>query len=162
MDEPADTRPEHVSMFASRRNAGEDETGGVERELIAMLQQAGSNGRKERATTLARGDQATSKAPTKSARQPDIREDDPLDEAGHALIAMLQKAADASNAEYDRASILAGRLSGELRANENRIKELESEVLHFRDRATRAEEWLEVISREIESKLIAPRRGGPA
>jgi hypothetical protein len=161
MDEPSDTRPEQVSMFAPRRKAGEDETGDVERELIAMLQQAGSNVRKDRATTLARADQATSKAPN-SARQPDMREDDPLDEAGHALIAMLQKAADASNAEYDRASILAGRLSGELRANESRIEELEAEVLHFRDRATRAEEWLEVISREIESKLIAPRRGGPA
>jgi hypothetical protein len=161
MDEPSDTRPEHVSMFAPRRKAGEDETGGVERELIVMLQQVGSDGRKDRATTLARADQATSKAPN-SARQPDMREGDPLDEAGHALIAILQKAADASKAEYDRASIRAGRLSGELRANEHRIKELEAEVLHFRDRATRAEGWLEVISQEIESKLIGPRRGGSA
>jgi hypothetical protein len=161
MDEPSDARPEQGFMFVPRRKAGEDETGGVERELIAMLQQVGSNGRKDRPTAFARADQATSKPPN-SARQPDMREDDPLDEAGHALIAMLQKAAHAANAEYDRASILAGRLSSELRANEHRIKELEADVLRSRERATRSEEWLEVIAREIESKLIAPRRRGPA
>ena len=85
------------------------------------------------------------------------REDDSVDKAGRALIAMLQKAAGVSNEEHERATILAGKLAGELRTSENRVKQLEAEVSLFRDRAARAEEWLQRISREIESKLIAPQ-----
>jgi chromosome segregation ATPase len=44
----------------------------------------------------------------------------------------------------------------ELRAAEERITQLEAEVEHLRDRATRAERWLETIKREIEGKLIVP------
>ena len=84
-------------------------------------------------------------------------QDDRIDKAGQALIAMLHKAADASNEEYERATILAGRPASQLRTTENRIKEFEAEASHFRDRAARAEEWLKLISREIESKLIAPQ-----
>jgi predicted nucleic acid-binding Zn-ribbon protein len=45
----------------------------------------------------------------------------------------------------------------ELRAAEDRINQLESEVQLFRDRAARAEQWLQTIHKEIEEKLIAPR-----
>jgi chromosome segregation ATPase len=44
----------------------------------------------------------------------------------------------------------------ELRAAEDRIAQLEAEVERLRDRATRAERWLETIKQEIEEKLIAP------
>jgi hypothetical protein len=44
----------------------------------------------------------------------------------------------------------------ELRAAEDRIIQLEAEVERLRDRATRAERWLETIKQEIEDKLIAP------
>jgi hypothetical protein len=37
-----------------------------------------------------------------------------------------------------------------------RINQLETEIEHFRDRAIRAETWLQLIQREIEEKLIAP------
>jgi hypothetical protein len=90
----------------------------------------------------------------------DRPEGDPIDSAGHAVIALLQNAAEASNQELDRASIMAGRLAGELRATENRIRELEAEVAHYRDRAARAEDWLQQIGQEIQSKLLPPRRGG--
>jgi chemotaxis protein histidine kinase CheA len=96
-----------------------------------------------------------------SDRRPDRPEDDPIDAAGHALIGLLQSAAEASNGELDRASIMAGRLAGELRATENRIRELEAEVAHYRDRAARAEDWLQQIGQEIQAKLLPPRRGGP-
>jgi uncharacterized protein YlxW (UPF0749 family) len=46
----------------------------------------------------------------------------------------------------------------ELRAAEDRITQLEAEVERFRDRATRAERWLETIKQEIEDKLIAPMK----
>jgi len=52
---------------------------------------------------------------------------------------------------------LAHKLSMQLRAAEERISQLEAEVELFRDRAVRAEGWLQTIQKEIEEKLIAPR-----
>ena len=80
-----------------------------------------------------------------------------VDEAGEAIIAKLQKAADLSNENCDRAMKLAHKLSMQLRAAEDRINQLEAEVELFRDRAVRAERWLQTIQKEIEEKLIAPR-----
>ena len=81
----------------------------------------------------------------------------PLDEAGQAIIAKIQKAADLSNENCDRAMKLAHKLSMQLRAAEERINQLEAEIELFRDRAVRAERWLQTIQNEIEEKLIAPR-----
>ena len=80
-----------------------------------------------------------------------------VEEAGEAIIAKLQKAADLSNENCDRAMKLAHKLSMELRAAEDRINQLEAEVQLFRERAARAEHWLQIIHQEIEEKLIAPR-----
>ena len=81
----------------------------------------------------------------------------PLDEAGQAIVAKIQKAAELANENCDRAMTLAHKLSMELRAAEDRINQLEAEVQLFRDRAARAEGWLQTIYKEIEEKLIAPR-----
>ena len=81
----------------------------------------------------------------------------PVEEAGQAIIAKIQKAADISNENCDRAMKLAHKLSMELRAAEDRINQLEAEVELLRDRAVRAERWLQTIQKEIEEKLIAPR-----
>ena len=83
--------------------------------------------------------------------------DTPLDEAGQAIIAKIQRAADLANENCDRAMKLAHKLSMQLRAAEDRINQLEGEVEFFRDRAVRAERWLQTIQKEIEEKLIAPR-----
>ena len=80
-----------------------------------------------------------------------------VEEAGEAIIAKIQKAADLSNENCDRAMKLAHKLSMQLRAAEERINQLEAEVELFRDRASRAERWLQTIQKEIEEKLIAPR-----
>jgi hypothetical protein len=80
-----------------------------------------------------------------------------VDEAGEAIIAKLQKAADLSNENCDRAMKLAHKLSMQLRAAEDRVNQLEAEVELLRDRAVRAERWLQIIQKEIEEKLIAPR-----
>ena len=77
-----------------------------------------------------------------------------VDEAGEAIIAKLQKAADLSNENCDRAMKLAHKLSMQLRAAEDRINQLEAELELLRDRAER---WLQTIQKEIEEKLIAPR-----
>src|SRR5262245_54000157 len=89
-------------------------------------------------------------------------DDDPTDQSGRAVVAMLQQAATLSNENCDRAMNLAHKLSIQLRAAEDRINQLQAEVEHFQKRAAHAENWLRVIEKEIEKKLIAPRSGaGP-
>jgi len=85
-----------------------------------------------------------------------------VEEAGEAIIAKIQKAAELSNENCDRAMKLAHKLSMQLRAAEERISQLEAEVELFRDRAARAEGWLQIIQKEIEEKLIAPRLASSA
>jgi hypothetical protein len=81
----------------------------------------------------------------------------PVEEAGQAIVAKIQRAAELANENCDRAMKLAHKLAMELRAAEDRINQLEADVQVFRDRATRAEHWLQTIHKEIEEKLIAPR-----
>jgi hypothetical protein len=85
-----------------------------------------------------------------------------VEEAGEAIIAKIQRAADLSNENCDRAMKLAHKLAMQLRAAEERINQLEAEVELFRDRAARAERWLQTIQKEIEEKLIAPRSASSA
>jgi hypothetical protein len=83
--------------------------------------------------------------------------DTPVEEAGQAIVAKIRRAAGLANETCDRAMKLAHKLSLELRAAEDRISQLEAEVQLFRDRAARAEGWLQTIYKEIDEKLIAPR-----
>jgi len=80
-----------------------------------------------------------------------------VEEIGQAIVTKIQSAADLSNENCDRALALAHKLSMQLRTAEDRISQLEAEVELFRDRAVRAERWLQTIQNEIEEKLIAPR-----
>jgi chromosome segregation ATPase len=87
-------------------------------------------------------------------KRPD--ESDPIDTVGHALVAMLQEAATLSKENADRAMAVAHKLSIQLRAAEDRIKELEGEIERLESRATRAEGWLQTIKTEIQDRLIGP------
>src|SRR5262249_49366748 len=78
-------------------------------------------------------------------------------EGGQAIVTKIPRAADLTNEKCDPALRLAPKLSMQLRTAEDRISELEAEVELFRDRAARAERWLQTIQNEIEEKLIAPR-----
>jgi hypothetical protein len=87
-----------------------------------------------------------------------------VDDSGRAIVALLQKAAAMAKEDYARAMDLAHKLSSQLRAAEERARELEVEAAHFRDRAARAEEWLLRIHNEVENSFFqkndsAPRRG---
>jgi hypothetical protein len=84
-------------------------------------------------------------------------DDAPVEEAGQAIIAKIKRAADLANENCDRAMRLAHKLAMQVRAAEDRINQLEAELQFFRDRAARAEHWLQMIHKEIEEKLIAPR-----
>jgi hypothetical protein len=81
----------------------------------------------------------------------------PLDDAGQAIVAQIRTAADLANQDCDRAMSLAHKLSMELRAAEDRTHELRAEVELWRTRATRAEEWLRTIQKEVEEKLMVRR-----
>ena len=81
---------------------------------------------------------------------------EPIDRAGHAVIALLQKAADIAEENIERAMTVAHRSGLELRTAEDRIRELEGEVERLESRATRAEQWLGTIKKEIEDTIIAP------
>ena len=72
------------------------------------------------------------------------------DDSGRAIVALLQKAAEMAKEDCARAMDLAHRLSSQLRAAEERASELEAEAAHFRNRAMRAEEWLQRIHNEVE------------
>jgi uncharacterized protein YlxW (UPF0749 family) len=93
-------------------------------------------------------------APKDKQQQRDAN--DPTDQAGQALVAMLQQAATLSNDNCDRAMMLAHKLSVELRASEDRVKQLQTAVEHYEKRAARAEQWLQRIQKEVEEKLIGP------
>jgi hypothetical protein len=84
---------------------------------------------------------------------------DPLDKAGQSIMGLLQEAATTAKENCGRALRVAHGLSLQLRAAEDQIKELEAELRHFQDRAMRAENWLQRISREIEARFFEPSDG---
>src|SRR5215469_960610 len=79
---------------------------------------------------------------------------DAVDRSGQAIVSLLQQAAETANANCDRAMDLAHKLSMQLRAAEERIRELELEMRHYQDRAQRAEQWLVRIYNDIEQKFF--------
>src|SRR5215470_9188964 len=89
-------------------------------------------------------------------KQQQVREEpaDPMDRSGQAIVNMLQQAADTANSNCDRAMELAHKLSMQLRAAEERIRDLEGDARHYHDRAQRAEKWLTRIYKEVEEKFF--------
>jgi hypothetical protein len=83
------------------------------------------------------------------------------DDSGRTIVAMLQKAADMAKEDCARAMDLAHKLSFQLRAAEERARELEAEANHFRDRAARAEAWLLRIHNEVEQTFFQKREREP-
>jgi hypothetical protein len=83
------------------------------------------------------------------------------DDSGRTIIALLQKAADMAKEDCARAMDLAHKLSFQLRAAEERARELEAEANHFRDRAARAEAWLMRIHNEVEQTFFQKRERDP-
>src|SRR5262249_7050530 len=64
--------------------------------------------------------------------------DTSVEDAGQAIVATIQKAADLANENCDRALRLAHRLSMELRDAQDRINQLEAEMELFRHKECRA------------------------
>jgi hypothetical protein len=77
-----------------------------------------------------------------------------VDESGRSIVALLERAAGMAKDDCKRAMDLAHRLTFQLREAEERVRALEDDAAHFRDRAVRAEEWLHHIHREVEQTFF--------
>ena len=84
-----------------------------------------------------------------------------VDDSGRTIVALLQKAADMANEDCKRAMDLAHKLSFQLRASEERLRDAEAEAAHFRDRAARAEAWLVRIHNDVEQMFFPKRERDP-
>ena len=79
---------------------------------------------------------------------------DKLDAAGHSILQLIGKAAGITE-EYTQDVVKAAeKVAHELHAARDRIAELEEELLAHRDRADRAEQWLDKIYKEIDEQFV--------
>jgi hypothetical protein len=83
------------------------------------------------------------------------------DDSGRTIVALLQRAAEMAKDDCARAMELAHKLSFQLRATEERCRELEAQATHFRDRAARAEQWLLRIHNEVEQTFFQRKERDP-
>ena len=83
------------------------------------------------------------------------------DDSGRTIVALLQKAADMAKEDCSRAMDLAHKLSFQLRTSEERLREAEAEAAHFRERASRAEQWLLRIHNEVEQTFFQKKERDP-
>jgi flagellin-like hook-associated protein FlgL len=79
---------------------------------------------------------------------------DPVESAGQTILALLNEAAKAADANTKHALDVAHKLSRQLQAAESRIADLEADLGRYRERAERAENWLNYISSEIKQRFF--------
>ena len=79
---------------------------------------------------------------------------DQLESAGKSILSLLEKAAGVAEENTRHGLVMAEELAHQVRAAEDRIAELEEEVLAHRDRAECAEQWLHKVYTEIEERFL--------
>jgi threonine aldolase len=94
---------------------------------------------------------------SKKAAAPGV---DQLDSAGQTILQLLNKAANVAEQNSKHAIDMAQKLAHELRAAQQRISELEADVLAYQDQAERAEQWLHKVYTEIEDQFLRQERSG--
>jgi len=83
-----------------------------------------------------------------------------LDRSGHAIVALVEKAAQVARMNEERATGMAQELSNQVQVAEDRASQLEAEVQHYRDRDFRAEKWLLQVYKEIQKKFFNQNTAG--
>jgi hypothetical protein len=138
-----------MAKFGSRAFAGFRRRGGV------MSNQFGGNkrfpGKPEAVIPFAPANKSESSV---SADQVDV--------AGQNVLALLHRASEISNEEYNHAVDIAHKLSDQLQDANERIKDLEANIQHYQHRAERAERWLVQIAADIEQRFFAKADNGSA
>jgi threonine aldolase len=94
---------------------------------------------------------------SKKAAAPGV---DQLDSAGQMILQLLNKAANVAEQNSKHAIDMAQKLAHELRAAQQRISELEAEVVAYQNQAERAEQWLHKVYTEIEDRFLRQERSG--
>ena len=89
-------------------------------------------------------------------------EADQLDRAGHAILGLVNRAADSTEADLRAAREGAAKLADQLRAAHNQINELTANLRYYQERTDRAEKWLHQISSEIEQRFFGANDGRSA
>jgi hypothetical protein len=89
-------------------------------------------------------------------------EADQLDRAGHAILGLVSRAADKTEADLRAAREAAEKLGDQLKAASNQINELTASLRYYQDRTERAEKWLYQISSEIEQRFFGTNDSRPA
>ena len=79
---------------------------------------------------------------------------DQLDAAGQTILQLIHRAAGFAEENSRHALEMAQKLSHQLRAAEDRIVELETEIAAYQQRAERAEQWLHRVYTEIEERFL--------
>jgi hypothetical protein len=79
---------------------------------------------------------------------------DSVEMAGQTIVGLLNKAVEAADANTKHALDVALKLSRELQTAEQRMTDLEADLRHHKDRAERAEKWLDYIASEIEQNFL--------
>lgn len=87
---------------------------------------------------------------------------DRLDLAGQNVLSLLHQVAEITEEDYNHAVDIAQKLSRQLRDAEERMKGLETDLRHYRERADRAEKWLTQIAAEIEQRFFGKADNPPA
>jgi predicted nucleic acid-binding Zn-ribbon protein len=77
-----------------------------------------------------------------------------LDQAGQAILELVGRAAEVAEGRGRQAMDRAQKLSHQLHAAEDRIKQLEAEVTSHQEKADLAERWLHRIYTEIENRFL--------
>jgi predicted nucleic acid-binding Zn-ribbon protein len=86
-------------------------------------------------------------------------EADQLDRVGHAILGLVSRAADTTEADLRAAREVAEKLADRLRAANNQINELDANLRYYQARMERAEKWLHQISSEIEQRFFGANDG---
>ena len=87
---------------------------------------------------------------------------DPIDRAAQTILGLLHRTAADAEAKNQQALGMTHQLSAQLRAAEDRIRELEAHLRHHQERADRAERWLYRISQEIEQQFFGLEEARPS
>ena len=82
----------------------------------------------------------------------DSKNSELVDRAGQSILDLLHKATDTAEQNSRQAVEAARRLAQQLQAARDRIAQLESDLVAYRDRAERSELWLDKIRTEIEQQ----------
>src|SRR5215207_2940907 len=78
-----------------------------------------------------------------------------LERAGKAILVLIDRAAQTTQTRVAEAAKAAQNVTEQLRAAEDRIGQLETELRHYRERAARAEEWLNRVRDEIQNNFFS-------